>query len=90
MDYFEFPVINVEYALLVLAMRKNESTFFQISMKVVWTSSPSINGKDLFLKWLMPSNNNAYTLIARQYVVAAEKEWGRKCVVIHSFGIYIS
>ena len=55
MDYFEFPVINFEYALLVLAMRKNESTFFQINKKVVLTSSPSINGKDLFVKWLMPS-----------------------------------
>ena len=54
-DYFEFPVINVEYALLVLLIRKRESTFFQINMKVVFTSSPSINGKELFVKWLMPS-----------------------------------
>ena len=55
MDYFEFPVINVEYALLVLLIRKIEGTFFQINMKVVFTSSPSINGMDLFVKWLMPS-----------------------------------
>ena len=54
-DYFEFPVINVEYALLVLLIRKRECTFFQINMKVVFTSSPSSNWKDLFVKWLMPS-----------------------------------
>ena len=55
MDYFEFPVINVEYALLVLLIRKTEGAFFQINMKVVFTSSPSINEKELFVKWLMPS-----------------------------------
>ena len=44
-DYFEFPVINVEYALLVLLIRITEGTFFQINMKVVFTSSPSINVK---------------------------------------------
>ena len=69
--------------------KKMNIPFSRLTWKWFWSLHLQLMGRIYSWSGLCLANN-AHALIARQYVVAAEKEWGRKCVVIHSFGIHIS